>query len=181
MNRLVAVSNRVGPLSDEGRAGGLAVGFADALRERGGVWFGWSGKTSEEGTFGPLQVKTEGSVQLVTIDMTHADIEDFYSGFANQALWPVLHYRLDLAGFDRRFTEAYWRMNERMGSRLGPLLKPDDLVWVHDYHFLPLGEQIRAGGFTGPLGYFLHIPFPPPEVMTALPQRASIGPLDARL
>ncbi len=71
MNRLVVISNRVGPLSDEGKAGGLAVGLADALRKRGGVWFGWSGKTSEEGTFGPLQIKSEGDVQLVTVDMTH--------------------------------------------------------------------------------------------------------------
>jgi trehalose 6-phosphate synthase len=169
MNRLVVISNRVGPLSDEGKAGGLAVGIADALRQRGGVWFGWSGKTSEEGTFGPLQIKTEGDVQLVTVDMTPADLADFYNGFANQALWPVLHYRMDLAGYDRRFAEGFWRINERIGTRLAPLLKSDDLVWVHDYHFIPLGGQIRASGFTGAIGYFLHVPFPPPEVLTALP------------
>ncbi len=169
MNRLVVISNRVGPLNDEGKAGGLAVGLADALRQRGGVWFGWSGKTSAEGTFGPLQVKTEGAVQLATVDMTPVDLEDFYNGFANQALWPVLHYRIDLAGFDRRFAEAFWRINERFGSRLAPLLKPGDLVWVHDYHFIPLGDQIRASGFSGAIGYFLHVPFPPPEVLAALP------------
>ena len=169
MNRLVVISNRVGPLNDEGKAGGLAVGLADALRARTGVWFGWSGKTSEEGTFGPLQTKTEGSVQLATLDMTSSDVEDFYNGFANQTLWPVLHYRIDLAGFDRRFAEAFWRVNERMGSRLFPLLKSDDLVWVHDYHFIPLGSQIRASGFKGAMGFFLHIPFPPPEVLTAVP------------
>ncbi len=139
------------------------------MRRRGGVWFGWSGRTSEEGTFGRLQVKNEGDVQLATLDMTTADIQEFYSGFANQALWPILHYRMDLAGYDRRFAEAFWRINERMGSRLMPLLKPDDLVWVHDYHFMPLGDQIRASGFTGAIGFFLHVPFPPPEVLTALP------------
>ncbi len=169
MNRLVVISNRVGPLNDEGKAGGLAVGLADALRQRSGLWFGWSGKISEEGTFGPLQIKSEGDVQLVTIDMTQVDLADFYNGFANQALWPILHYRMDLAGYDRRFAEGFWRINERMGARLAPLLKPDDLVWVHDYHFIPLGGQIRASGFTGALGYFLHVPFPPAEVLTALP------------
>ena len=169
MNRLVVISNRVGPLNDEGKAGGLAVGLADALRTRGGVWFGWSGKTSEEGTFGQLKVETQGEVQLATVDMTHADVEEFYNGFSNQALWPILHYRLDLAGFDRRFAEAFWRVNERIGARLTPLLKPDDLVWVHDYHFIPLGAQIRASGFSGAIGFFLHIPFPPPEILTALP------------
>jgi trehalose 6-phosphate synthase len=169
MNRLFVVSNRVGPLSDDRKAGGLAVGLADALRSRGGVWFGWSGKTSAEGTFGPLQIKTEGSVQLATVDMTQTDIDEFYVGFANQALWPVFHYRIDLAHFDRRFAETYWRINERIGGRLRPLLKPDDIVWVHDYHFIPLGAQIRADGFAGPIGFFLHIPFPPPEIFSALP------------
>ena len=169
MNRLFVVSNRVGPLNDAAAAGGLAVGLGDALRERGGVWFGWSGKASEEGTFGPLQIKTEGGVQLATVDMTPADIEDFYTGFANQSLWPVFHYRIDLANFERRFSEAFWRINERIAGRLRPLLKPDDVVWVHDYHFIPLGAQIRSEGFAGPIGFFLHIPFPPPEVLTALP------------
>ncbi|MGH6925303.1 MAG: alpha,alpha-trehalose-phosphate synthase (UDP-forming) [Propylenella sp.] len=170
MNRLFAISNRVGPLSDEGKAGGLAVGLADALRHRGGVWFGWSGNTSDEGTHGPLQITTEGKVDLVTVDMTQADLDAFYHGFANQSLWPVFHYRMDLANYDRRHAETYDRINERIGSRLVPLLKPDDLVWVHDYHFIPLGEKIRAGGFSGAIGFFLHVPFPPPEVIAALPR-----------
>jgi trehalose 6-phosphate synthase len=169
MNRLFVVSNRVGPLNDATTAGGLAVGIGDALRERGGVWFGWSGKASEEGTFGPLQIKTEAGVQLATVDLTPGDIEDFYSGFANQSLWPLFHYRIDLANFDRRFAEAYWRVNERMASRLRPLLKAEDVVWVHDYHFLPLAAHIRTDGFAGPIGFFLHIPFPPPEIVAALP------------
>ncbi len=169
MDRLIVISNRVGPLSDEGKAGGLAVGLADALRQRGGVWFGWSGETSAQGTHGPLHVKTEGKVQLATIDLTEPDLNAFYRGFANQALWPILHYRVDLANFDRRFVETYERINERFGSRLRPLLKPGDVVWVHDYHFIPLGEQIRAGGFDGAIGFFLHVPFPPPEVITSLP------------
>jgi trehalose 6-phosphate synthase len=170
MNRLFVVSNRVGPLNDDRKAGGLAVGIADALRARGGVWFGWSGKTSEEGTFGPLQIRTEGNVQLAAVDMTRADIDDFYSGYSNQALWPIFHYRIDLARFDRRFAETFWRINERIASRLRPLLKPNDVAWVHDYHFIPLGERIRADGFAGPLGFFLHIPFPPPEILSALPE-----------
>ena len=169
MNRIFVISNRVGPLSDEGKAGGLAVGLADALRQRGGVWFGWSGKTSAEGTHGTLNVTTEGKVQLATVDMTDADLEAFYHGFANQALWPVLHYRTDLANFDRVHADIYERINERFASRLVPLLKAGDLVWVHDYHFIPLGEKIRAGGFSGAIGFFLHVPFPPPEVITTLP------------
>jgi trehalose 6-phosphate synthase len=174
MTRLIVISNRVGPLSDEGKAGGLAVGLADALRERGGVWFGWSGKTTEEGTYGPLHLASHGDVQLATVDMTTADVEEFYTGHANQTLWPVLHYRVDLASFERRFAGAYRRVNERMGERLSPLLRPNDLVWVHDYHFIPLGEQIRAGGFKGRLGFFLHVPFPAPEIAITIPDARNL-------
>jgi trehalose 6-phosphate synthase len=174
MGRLVIISNRVGPLSDEGKAGGLAVGLADALRQRGGVWFGWSGETTEEGTFGPLHLTTEGEVQLATVDMTEAEIEEFYTGHANQSLWPVLHYRVDLATFDRRFANTYRHVNERMGERLRPLLRPDDLVWVHDYHFMPLGQHIRGGGFEGLIGFFLHVPFPAPEIISALPDAGGL-------
>src|SRR5687768_14164454 len=174
MSRLVVVSNRVGPLTDEGKAGGLAVGLADALRQRGGVWFGWSGETTEEGTFGPLHLTTEGDVQLATIDLTPTDVEDFYTGHANQALWPVLHYRVDLATFDRRFADAYERVNERVANRLRPLLRPTDTVWVHDYHFIPLGREIRACGFEGKVGFFLHVPFPAPEIMGPLPKAKTL-------
>ena len=174
MSRLVVVSNRVGPLSDEGKAGGLAVGLADALRQRGGVWFGWSGKQTEEGTFGPLHLTTEGEVQLATIDLTENDVEEFYSGHANQTLWPVLHYRVDLAIFDRRFADAYQRVNERMAERLRPLLREDDLVWVHDYHFIPLGAELRKSGFQGRLGFFLHVPFPAPEFVSTLPHAIAL-------
>ena len=130
MNRLFVVSNRVGPLGDDRKAGGLAVGIGDAFRKRGGVWFGWSGKTSEEGTFGPLQIKTEGNVQLATVDMTPADIEEFYSGFSNQTLVadiPLPHRPRQLRSPLRR---TFLRINERIAGRLRPLLKPDDIVWV---------------------------------------------------
>ncbi len=169
MSRLVVVSNRVGPLSDEGKAGGLAVGLADALRTRGGVWFGWSGEETAQGTFGPLHLSVEGDVSLATVDLTPADLQEFYSGYANQTLWPILHYRIDLATFDRRFVQAYQRVNDRMAERLKPLLRSGDIVWVHDYHFIPLGERLRRIGHEGPLGFFLHVPFPAPEVVTALP------------
>jgi trehalose 6-phosphate synthase len=96
-------------------------------------------------------------------------VEAFYNGYANQALWPVLHYRIDLAHFDRQHAETYQRVNERMAARLWPLLQPTDTVWVHDYHYIPFGEHLRAAGFGGAIGFFLHVPFPAPEIMAALP------------
>ncbi|NVK34241.1 MAG: trehalose-6-phosphate synthase [Rhodobacteraceae bacterium] len=174
MSRLVIVSNRVGPLKDTGRAGGLAVALVDALTKSGGIWFGWSGEVSEEGTFGAFKTQKTKSVELVQMDMTQADYDDFYGGYANRTLWPVLHYRLDLAVFDRRFEQGYRYVNERFSTRLGPLLKPDDVIWVHDYHFLTFASHMRAMEVNNPIAFFLHIPFPAPEVLAALPNAESI-------
>jgi hypothetical protein len=79
--------------------------------------------------------------------MSPADVEDFYGGFANATLWPILHYRLDLADFDRRFEHAYKTVNERMAERLLPMIEPGDLVWVQDYHFLLFGQELRNRGW----------------------------------
>jgi trehalose 6-phosphate synthase len=174
MSRLVVVSNRVGPLKDTGRAGGLAVALVDALTETGGLWFGWSGEISEEGTFGNLKTGGTRKVALKTLDMTQADHDEFYVGFANKTLWPVLHYRLDLAVFDRRLEEGYRRVNERFASRLRPLIEPDDMIWVHDYHFMTLAAELRAMDLANPIGFFLHIPFPAPEVLAGLPSAATL-------
>ena len=172
--QLVVVSNRVGPLSDSGKAGGLAVGLGDALRERGGIWFGWSGETSDQGTFSRLDRRQEGDVELVTVDLTQEEHQEFYGGYSNTTLWPLMHYRLDLISFDRRFEAAYRHVNQRMAARLRGLISEDDTVWVHDYHFLLMGHELRATGFGGPIGFFLHIPFPPPEIFAALPNANSI-------
>lgn len=174
MSRLVVVSNRVGPLKDTGRAGGLAVALVDALTKSGGIWFGWSGDISDEGTFGAFKTHTSKSVKMIQLDMTQSDYDDFYAGYANRTLWPVLHYRLDLADFDRRFEQGYRYVNERFSTRLRPLLEPDDIIWVHDYHFLTFAAQLRAMAVKNPIAFFLHIPFPPPEVLAALPNAAAI-------
>lgn len=174
MSRLVVVSNRVGPLKDTGRAGGLAVALVDALAQAGGIWFGWSGETSEEGTFGNVRRVGSRKVLLATLDMTPADYDAFYVGYANKTLWPVFHYRLDLAVFDRHAEEGYLRVNDRFASRLRSLLRPDDVIWVHDYHFLPFAASLRAMEVENPTGFFLHIPFPAPEVLAALPNAAQM-------
>ncbi|SDU37368.1 trehalose-6-phosphate synthase [Stappia sp. ES.058] len=175
MSRLVVVSNRVGPLKDTGQAGGLAVALVDTLNATGGIWFGWSGEISEEGTFGNLKTGGNKKVSLQTLDMTQADHDEFYVGFANKTLWPVLHYRLDLAVFDRRLEDGYRRVNERFASRLRPLIEPEDTIWVHDYHYLSFGAELRGMEVNNPIGFFLHIPFPAPEVLAALPNAATLA------
>jgi trehalose 6-phosphate synthase len=171
--RLVVVSNRVGD-PRKGMAGGLAVAVGDALRDCGGLWFGWSGEIVESTADmppdgGELHLQRVGGVQLATLDLTREDRDAYYFGYANQALWPAFHYRLDLADFALGFVEGYRRVNRLFARRLAPLLRPDDLIWVHDYHLIPLASELRALGCTQRIGFFLHIPVPPPSILAAIP------------
>jgi trehalose 6-phosphate synthase len=170
VSRLVVVSNRVTPISGSkaATAGGLAVGVLAALRETGGIWFGWSGETIETGTPIPKVVRT-GNITYITIDLLQADFERYYGGFANRTLWPLFHYRLDLSSFDRDWYVGYRRVNQLFAEQLYPYLRDDDLIWVHDYHLIPLAEELRRLGVRSRIGFFLHVPFPSAEVYVALP------------
>ena len=168
MSRLVVVSNRVGIPDGSARAGGLEVAIRPALRKRGGIWFGWSGKVTDHAP-GPARTVRHDKVDYVTVGLRKDDYEEFYNGFANRVLWPILHYRLGLAEFTRRDLSGYIRVNEFFAEHLQNLLKPDDVLWVHDYHMIPLGLALRERGCRNSIGFFIHVPFPPPEVLTALP------------
>lgn len=174
MGRLIIVSNRVGPLKDTGKAGGLAVALVDVLRQTSGLWFGWTGEISEAGTFSDLKRERRGNIELATIDVSPSDNAEFYAGYANRTLWPTLHYRLDVAEFSPVFEAGYHRVNDRFAVRLRPLIGADDRIWVHDYHFLPLGSYLRTLGVQNPIGFFLHIPWPPTEILSALPRHREL-------
>ncbi len=169
MSRLVIVSNRVADLDNQVQSGGLAVALGDALRSIGGIWFGWDGNIVEEGT--PIKVSkaVQNDVTIATIPMTERDYEEYYLGFANKVLWPVCHYRLDLVQFEPAYFEGYKRVNKSFATALAPLLRADDMVWAHDYHLISFASELRALGAKQRLGFFLHIPFPPPELLQAIP------------
>ena len=166
--RLVVVSNRVAAATKGVRAGGLAVALLDALRESGGLWFGWSGKVSDSTRVSTRQLE-RGRLAATTADLSSEDYEEYYNGFANRTLWPLFHYRTDLTRFDRDDYQGYIRVSRRFAHALMPLLEADDLLWVHDYHLIAFGEELRRMGARHTMGFFLHIPFPSPEVLTALP------------
>jgi trehalose 6-phosphate synthase len=168
VRRLVAVSNRVA-IPKRGKApGGLAVGVLSALRRRGGVWFGWSGKTTDREP-GDTQLISAKNVKYATIDIEESDYDDYYNGFSNNTLWPLFHFMLGFFSFDRQQYNAYCRVNELFARKLIPLLEPDDVVWVHDYHLIPLGSELRRAGVRQPIGFFLHVPFPDFDVLRVLP------------
>jgi trehalose 6-phosphate synthase len=168
--RLIVVSNRV-PLPSSSAvpaAGGLAVALETTLKLHGGLWFGWSGKTSEESEPAP-QCRIVGSLTYAVCDLSRRDIEQYYCGFANRALWPICHYRLDLANLSECNAAAYFRVNEQFARQIHKLLRPDDMIWVHDYHLIPMARFLRQMGCTNRIGFFLHIPWPGPDVASALP------------
>jgi trehalose 6-phosphate synthase len=169
VNRLVIVSNRVADLERQAQSGGLAVALGDAIRSVGGVWFGWDGNVVEEGTLLTTAKTIQDNVTVATVPMTQADYDEYYLGFANKVLWPACHYRLDLVEFEPAYLEGYKRVNRAFATALAPILQPDDLVWAHDYHLMSLASELRALGARQRIGFFLHIPFPPPELVEAVP------------
>jgi trehalose 6-phosphate synthase len=173
--RVVVVSNRVSvPNRDGGaRAGGLEVVLRSFLKRNQGVWFGWSGRTVTKGEETLRQLE-HSDVTYITTDLSRQDFQEYYNGYANRMLWPILHYRLDLAEFSSRDMAGYLRVNEKFADRLQCVLRPDDVIWVHDYHLLPLAKALRERGVENRIGFFLHIPFPPPELLTCLPKHERI-------
>ncbi|MCB5177371.1 alpha,alpha-trehalose-phosphate synthase (UDP-forming) [Microvirga lenta] len=168
--RLVVVSNRVPLPTKDGTssAGGLAVALEGALKQQGGLWFGWSGRTVDRAENMPHIVEA-GNITFAVLDVLKKDFDLFYTGFANRVLWPICHYRLDLLQIDRSQTEGYFRVNRTFAEALAPLLNADDTIWIHDYHFIPLAAELRRLGCRNRIGFFLHIPWPPSDVASALP------------
>jgi trehalose 6-phosphate synthase len=173
--RLVVVSNRVADLSAGHQSGGLAVAVGEALIASGGIWFGWSGEVGPDAHERPPQIRRSGDVRTVTVALTPEEHGGYYLGFANNCLWPLFHYRLDLADLRSGSEAAYFEVNKRFAGEVAPLLEPDDSVWVHDYQLIPFAAYLRQRGVTNPTGFFLHIPFPSPEIFAALPHHKHLA------
>ena len=169
IGRLVVISNRVADLSAGHQAGGLAVALAESLSESGGVWFGWNGEIADDAQSRSPDIQQDGRITTATIALTPAEHESYYLGFANRCLWPLFHYRVDLADLRTGPEAVYASVNKRFAQEVQPLLEDGDTIWVHDYQLIPLAGYLRQLQVNGPIGFFLHIPFPPPEIFTALP------------
>ncbi|MGJ7041421.1 trehalose 6-phosphate synthase [Shinella sp. BE166] len=116
----------------------------------------------------------DGNIDYALTDLTERDVEEYYQGFANRVLWPICHYRLDLAEYGRREMAGYFRVNRFFASRLLPLIGENDLIWIHDYHLIPLAAELRRQGVKNRIGFFLHIPWPAPDVFLAMPVHEEI-------
>lgn len=165
--RLVVVSNRVA-LPKRASAGGLAPAMLAALAERGGLWFGWSGRIVTDSER-ELRRQRAGRVDYALLDLTQEEYARYYFGFANRILWPLLHFRPSLVNYSREDFFGYLDVNRQFAKALAPLLHDDDMVWINDYHLIPLAAELRNLDVGARLGFFLHVPLPPLELLASLP------------
>jgi trehalose 6-phosphate synthase len=153
--------------------GGLAVGILSALKRTGGLWFGWGGETVETDPGDP-DIHIREGVTYATVDLRRREFEQYYNGYANEVLWPLFHYFLKGMRYNSEQRDAYENVNRTFAAKLLPLLEPRDVIWVHDYHLIPLGRLLRESGVKRPIGFFLHIPFPNIEMLRVLPSYAQL-------
>jgi trehalose 6-phosphate synthase len=174
---LILVSNRVArPSPNEPINGGLAAALLPAVTASGAIWVGSSGKltetTDKREPF--AQIEALGSGALATVDLPARQYRGFYQGFANSALWPVLHSRTDLIRTSAEEYAAYREINGIMARALMRFVKPGALFWVHDYHYLTLAAELRRLGVEQPVGFFLHTPFPSRRPLQSLPHHREL-------
>lgn len=165
--RLIVISNRI-PTERE-PSGGLVVALHDCLNQRGGTWIGTSGEPTDTPKDEFHQI-AGGKYDRLAFDLTPQEHESYYLGYANSVLWPLFHRRADLMRVEQGFYEGYAAVNARLADMLARYITPDDVLWVHDYHFLPLAHELRTRGAKNRIGFFLHIPFPVASDVPALPQ-----------
>ncbi|RDZ28571.1 alpha,alpha-trehalose-phosphate synthase (UDP-forming) [Lysobacter silvisoli] len=171
MARTVLVSNRVA-LPGRQRPGGLAVALRAAVREDAGLWFGWSGRIGNA-TQLPQRCR-DGGVDYLTVGLNEDEAAAYYRDYSNRVLWPLLHSRVDLIDYQQPCSEGYRRVNARFARVLARELRGDDLIWVHDYHLVPLAHELRNLGVSNRIGFFLHVPFPPADLAAVLPRHREL-------
>lgn len=177
MRRIIAVSNRLPaiPARDAVRetyipAGGLASAVVGALRRApGSVWLGWNGRVVSSERRDELSTHPIDPITLVGLGLTQREVSDYYLGFCNQTLWPLFHCFQGKVTIDSAHETCYREVQTRFARALRSLLRSGDIVWVHDYHLLLLGQELRRLGWNGKIGFFLHVPFPPHDLWQILP------------
>ena len=173
---LVVVSNRVAkPKPNEPMTGGLAAALLPVVEKSGAIWVGSSGRLRDVHHKEPLaEIEALGAGAIAMIDLPAAHYAGYYEGFANSALWPALHSRNDLIQSSQTDYQSYREINNFMARALLRFQKPDTTYWIHDYHFLTLGKELRSLGVRQPVGFFLHTPWPAARVFVGVPHHRDL-------
>jgi trehalose 6-phosphate synthase/phosphatase len=173
-NRLPVLLRREddGSWRSEAGSGGLVTALDPVLRRLGGTWVGWPGVLEGEAHELKGVLETEFSREAYRVEpvwLTRHEQRFFYLGFCNEVLWPLFHGLLDRCRFEARYWDVYKRVNRKYAAAIMRAAEPDQLIWVQDYHLMMVGEELRAAGVQNRTGFFLHIPFPPPDLFERLP------------
>src|SRR5437763_4292247 len=180
MNRLIVVSNRLPFALDSSAedlwtvtpaAGGLVSAIVPVFRVRGGAWLGWAGIAGEIPS-GPFEEATRNAgYAVVTVGLTEAERDEFYYGYSNEVIWPLFHDLQNFCNFEPAYWETYKTVNERYAEAIARHCQPNDFIWVHDYHLMNVAQALRDRSVRAALTFFLHIPFPPYDIFSKLPQQ----------
>jgi len=169
-NRLPELRDPVSPDAERTRpVGGLVAALQPVLTARGGLWLGWSGRTVPGDTFGPVRLDADAVPALAWIDLPVAAHERYYNGFCNRSLWPLFHTLPGRVRFEDAEWDAYVAVNDRLAEAAAELIPSEGAVWAHDFHLLLLAAGLRRRNHRGPLGLFLHVPFPGIDLFRIIP------------
>ena len=182
MQRLLIVSNRLpltvherkGELHIEPSAGGLATGLSSWYRSCNSIWIGWAGITQKKMKREKDIMARLLSENCLPVSISQQDVEAYYNGICNKTIWPLFHYFPLYAEYSESSWQAYQRVNTAFANVVAGVARPNDMIWVHDYHLMLLPQLLRERLPRATVGYFLHIPFPSFEIFRLLPWRNQI-------
>jgi len=182
--RVVVVSNRLplttnrepnGELSVKPSSGGLVTALSPVLRNSGGLWLGWPGATTDIHLDGTLdKAGPQLGCTFEPVLLSEKELNEYYLGFSNQVLWPLFHDFPEYCKFDSDYWHAYSEVNRKFALAVARISNADDYIWVQDYHLLLLARELRDLGVKLQTGFFLHTPFPSPEIFRGLPWHIEI-------
>ncbi len=177
-NRLPIVAEREGDgWTTHASAGGLVTALVPLLKRWGGMWIGWAGTAELQGAELAAAMREFGErvgYDVAAVPLSTEDYGFFYQGFCNEIIWPLFH---DLQSFCN-FVPEYWTSAHKVEEAFADVVErnvgPEDLLWIQDYHLMGLGQTLVRRGLRNKLAFFLHIPFPPPDIFCKLPWRLDV-------
>lgn len=179
MKKLIIVSNRLpitintssGKLKVESSVGGLATGISSLKVKNKKIWIGWPGMDFTNSKKDEIRELNNilNKQNLFPVLLSDKEIDDYYHGFANETIWPLFHYFVQYAIYEKEFWQRYKEVNEKFCDEVVKIAGPDDVIWVHDYHLMLLPKLIRDRMPNVQIGFFLHIPFPSSEIFRLIP------------
>ncbi len=195
--RLVVVSNRLpftvsfkdGVPQFKPSAGGLTTGLwsyldqktTEGIERPDYLWMGWPGASIPPEHQAAVSAYGEQQFKSRPVFLPEESMDRFYLGFCNKTIWPLFHYFPTLTHYEEENWQEYQNVNRVFAEAVVNALRPDDVLWIHDYHLMLLPKLVREKFPEMPIGFFLHIPFPSFEIFRMLPRAWREGIIEGLL